>query len=337
VKKTIIDVAKELNLAPSTISKIVNNKGRISEATRERVLKYVESSGYVAMSSARKLSSKKSFSIGVIYSDISLVGFEHPFFSRILQSFKTHVESQGYEIVMIVSKLGRNELTYLEWCQNKKVDGVLIVMGNINNPNIIEVVNSNYPVVSTDIEMKNLHTVICDDRKGVHLMVDYAKKHELKNVAIVTGPLTSRSFNIRVLEFRSYMNQQNMSYDESDIFITKGFSSDDGAAIALEILSRPKRPEIIFVLSDVIAFGLIRALEASGVKVPEDVEVIGYDDIDFTKHFVPSLSTIKQDTQLMGKTAAKILLDYINQEKNNHEEVTLIPVELIERETTRKK
>jgi DNA-binding LacI/PurR family transcriptional regulator len=334
VKKTIIDVAKELNLAPSTISKIVNNKGRISPETRERVLKYVESSGYVAMSSARKLSSKKSWTIGVIYSDISLVGFEHPFFSRILQSFKSHVEKMGYEIVMIVSKLGKNEMTYLDWCQNKKVDGVLIIMGNINNPNIIQVVNSDFPVVSTDIQMNNLHTVICDDRMGVQKMFEYALKKQIENFIAVTGPITSRSFAERMHEFNRLFDFYGFDKGEQNLYITTGFSSDSGYAIGEEIAKRKKTPKLIFVFSDVIAFGLIRALEHHGYKIPSDIQVIGYDDIDFTKHFVPALSTIVQDTKAIGTTAAKILLNYIEENKNNEHKVTYIPVDLIERDTT---
>jgi DNA-binding LacI/PurR family transcriptional regulator len=334
VKKTIIDVAKELNLAPSTISKIVNNKGRISPETRERVLKYVEASGYVAMSSARKLSSKKSWTIGVIYSDISLVGFEHPFFSRILQSFKSYVEHMGYEIVMIVSKLGNNEMTYLDWCRNKKVDGVLIIMGNINNPNIIEIVNSDFPVVSTDIQMNNLHTIISDDRMGIHKMFEYALRHDISDLVAVSGPLTSRSFAERSNEFTRLYQSYGFPINDHTLYITSGFSSESGYQIGEMIAKQKKLPKLIMVFSDVIAFGVIRALEHHGFNIPKDIQIIGYDDIDFTKHFMPALSTIFQDTKAIGTTAAKVLLNYIEENKNNEQKVTFIPVALIERETT---
>ncbi|MFU8792523.1 MAG: LacI family DNA-binding transcriptional regulator [Acholeplasmataceae bacterium] len=335
MKKTIIDVAYDLGLSPSTISKVVNNKGRVSSETRTRVLAYVKEIGYVADNSARILKSKKSWTIGVIYSDISLIGFEHPFFSRILQAFKNYMAKEGYDIVLIVSKLGHNELTYLEWCKNKKVDGVLIVMGNINNPNIIEVVNSDYPCVSTDIVMPNLQSVISDDYQGVGICVDHAQTLGFSKIAIVSGPTTSRSFVNRIEAFRNEMAQRDLPFNDEDIVIADGFGDDSGYRAALSLISqKEERPEIILVFSDVLAFGVIRALEDNGINVPEDISVIGYDDIDFSRHFTPALTTIYQDTKAMGEMAAQVLLKTIKEGKVKKQEIIKIPVELKKRSTT---
>lgn len=335
IKKRIVDIAKELNLSPSTISKIVNNTGRISLETRERVLKYVHEAGYVAMSNARVLSSKKSWRIGVVYSDISLIGFEHPFFSRILQSFKSYVEQIGYEIIMIVSKLGENELTYVQWCENKQVDGALIVMGNINNPNINGLVNSDFPIISTDIIMPKLQSVISNDYMGVDLMIDYALSKQYKDVVCVSGPVTARSFQMRTERFVERVRKDNLNQD-MNFYETKGFGFDSGFNIVSDILSRPKLPQLLIVFSDVLAFGIIRGLEKSGYKVPDDLELIGYDDIDFSKNFYPELSTVRQNTYLIGTTAAKKLISKIDKSEKNVQSVTYIPVELIHRQTTKK-
>jgi LacI family transcriptional regulator len=338
LKKTILDVARELNLSPSTISKIVNNNGRISLKTRERVLKYVKESGYVAMDSARKLSAKKSYSIGVIYADISLVGFEHPFFSRILQSFRNFVEPNGYDIVLIVSKLGQNELTYVDWCRNKKVDGVLIVMGNINNQNIKDVVASSFPTVSTDITMPNLTSVFSDDNMGVDLAVDFAINNNFKNIRIVSGPLTVRSFSTRIDRYKQLIIEKNLNSTTDDIMITPGFSYDNGYQAGLSIAKDSKNlPDIILVFSDVLAFGVIRSLQDQGIKVPEDISVVGYDDIDFARHFTPSLTTIRQDVDKIGEIAAKELLDSIENPKTKETKIMQIPVSLVERDSTKKK
>lgn len=335
MKKTIVEVAKELNLSPSTISKIVNGKGRISQETRNRVLDYVKESGYVAMSSARILSSKKSWTIGVVYSDISLIGFEHPFFSRILQAFKNEVERCGYEIVLIVSKLGDHELTYLEWCKNKKVDGVLIVMGNVNNPNIIELVQSNIPCISTDIVMPNLESVISDDFMGVKIFIDYAISKGHQKIGIISGPLTARSFYNRLEAYRIFMDQSHLTYDESDIIIADEFGYESGERAANLILSNTRRPSIYLVMSDVIAFGVVKKLVSQNIKIPDDIEIIGYDDIDFAKHFEPALSTIRQDTKMIGYTAARKLLAVIENPIEKKQIIHKIPVELIHRQTTK--
>jgi DNA-binding LacI/PurR family transcriptional regulator len=337
VKKTIVDIAKELNLSPGTISKIVNGTGRISSETRERVLKYVESSGYVAMSNARILSAKKSWTIGVIYSDISLVGFEHPFFSRILQSFKREVEKQGYEIVLIVSKLGNHQLTYLEWCRNKKVDGVFIVMGNINNPNIKEVVASDYPCVSADIVMPNLTSIISDDYMGMTIGIDHAISLGMKHIGVITGPLSTRSFYNRLEFYREIMDKKGMTYEESDIIVGDGYGFETGERVAELISKMDHRPEIYLVFSDVIAFGVIRGLMSRGIRVPEDISIVGYDDIDFAKHYEPKLTTIRQSTIEIGRQSALKLLDAIEHQTPKNQIIHKIPVELIDRETTLKK
>ncbi len=307
---------------------MVNNKGKISQQTRERVLDYVEKNGYVAMSNARILSSKKSWTIGVIFSDISLIGFEHPFFSRILQSFKNDVEARGYEIVMIVSKLGQHELTYLEWCRNKKVDGVLIVMGNINKSNIIEIVQSDMPTVSTDIVMPNLDSVIGDDDMGIRLAIEHAVDLGKQQIVMVSGPDSSRSFVDRMDAFRKYMTHYGRSYKESDIIVADGFDTDAGIRAAMHVVSMHHRPDFVVVASDVIAFGVIRGLEAHGIRVPEDISVIGYDDIDFAQHFTPSLTTIFQDPALIGVEAAKRLMALIDHRKPSKPFVKKIPVSL---------
>ncbi len=337
MKKTIVDIAKELNLSPGTISKIVNGNGRISAETRARVLKHVEDSGYVAMSNARILSAKKSWTIGVIYSDISLVGFEHPFFSRILQSFKHEVEKQGYDIVLIVSKLGSHQMTYLDWCKNKKVDGVFIVMGNINNPNIKEVVASDYPCVSADIVMPNLTSVISDDYMGMSIGIDYALSLGMKHIGVITGPLSTRSFYNRLQFYREILDSKHIPYQESDIIVGDGYGFETGDRAAEIISQQENRPEIYLVFSDVIAFGVIRGLEARGIRVPEDISIVGYDDIDFAKHYVPRLTTIRQSTTDIGKRAAQELLKSIETRPEKHQVIHKIPVDLIERETTLKK
>src|SRR5690606_31799732 len=129
-KQNIYTLAKELDVSPGTISKVLNNTGKVSEATRIRILEYIEKVGYVPTMSARMLKSKSSKTIGVIFSEELNIRLEHPFFSSILQHCKTYVENEGYELSFIVTKFGKNRLSYLSWCMNKKVDGVYIVVGN---------------------------------------------------------------------------------------------------------------------------------------------------------------------------------------------------------------
>ncbi|MBI9009943.1 MAG: LacI family DNA-binding transcriptional regulator [Tenericutes bacterium] len=337
MKRNIYDVARNMNLSPGTISKILNGKGNVSTKTRERVLKYVEEIGFTPNSSARTLKSKKSLTIGIVFSDISNFGLEHPFFSSVLQQFKNYIEIFGYEIVFIVNRVGNYDLSYLKWCLVKNVDGVLIVTGNINKPNIIELVNSEIPTVSTDIKMDDLYSVMSDDFMGMKLGLEFALKLGLRKLACVSGPLTSRAFYERYLAFKEILEENNLTFKEKYFRVSPTYGFTGGYNATKELLEEVKEaPDFIFALSDEIAYGVIRALEDSGLKVPEDVSVIGYDDVSFSKHFTPALTTIRQYKKEIGETAAKRLLALIDGTVKPEKQVELIPVSLVIRDSTKK-
>lgn len=338
MKTTIYDVAKAMSLAPGTISKILHNNGNVSQETRQRVLDYIKEVGYVADTNARILKSKHSWTIGIIFADISLIGLEHPFFASIIQQFKNYVEMQGYEIVFIVSKLGNNELTYLEWCRNKKVDGVLIVSGDLNRKNIIEIVESDIPSVSTDIIMPHLNSVLSDDYQGIELSINYALSLGLERIACITGPLTTRAFSERLTAYDKIHRLKGMPlrlhcFKEAESF---GYTGGFNATIRMLELAE-EVPQCILAFSDDLAFGVIRAIQSKGFRVPEDISVIGFDDIHFAKQFTPALTTVRQDKLEIATRAAKILLALIQGKTNKRNIVRKIPVELVIRESTIKK
>lgn len=333
MKKTIVSVAKELKLAPSTVSKVLNNKGHISEETRKRVLDYIEEVGFIRNSSARTLKSKYSFTLGVLFSDIALVGLEHPFYSAVLQSFKNYVEKQAYEIAFVVNKVGDKSMSYLDWCRTKSVDGVLILSGNFQNPLIIELVNSDIPCVSTDFYMDKLVTVVSDNKMGIELAFEYGIKLNFKRIDIISGPRTSKAFEERGNRFYELVEE----YQTNSLFIeSKGFSHNSGYNAGIELLEKAETlPEYVIVGSDELAFGVIRAFESKGYKIPNDISVIGFDDISFAKMFTPALTTIAQDKEEIGIKAAQLLISSIKERSEKKQEIIKIPVKLTLRSSTK--
>lgn len=331
MKKTIVSVAKDLNLAPSTVSKALNNKGYVSKETKDRILAYVEEVGYIQDASARILKSKHSYTVGVLFSDISLVGLAHPFFSQILQAFKNYVETEGYEVVFILDKIGQRKMTYLEWCKHKKVDGVFIVSGNLTNPMIIELVNSDIPCISTDFIMDKLTTVISDDYEGIKLAIEYGLSLNKKHIHFINGPLSSVAFQARQDAFIKLTQKLNI---KTTISNAEGFGLNSGYKALNSLLSTDIKPDFIMVGSDDLAFGVIKALQDKGINVPNDISVMGYDDISFSSIFTPALTTIKQDKQEIGHITAQKLLSLIKNEEPKVKEVIKIPVSLIKRAST---
>lgn len=333
MRKTIISVAKELKLAPSTVSKVINHKGNVSKATRERVLKYVKEVGYIQDASARTLKSNRSYTLGILFSDISLVGLEHPFYSSVLQAFKNYAEKESYEIIFVVSKVGEREMSYLEWCKHKRVDGVLMVSGNLNNPYIKELVQSDVPCVSTDFIREKLVTIISDNEQGIDLAIEHAKSLNRFNIDLITGPTTSIAFQFRTEQFQRLMKDVVTPHF---VIEANGFGYQAGYDAAVRLLEQATRvPDYVVINSDDLAFGAIRGFESKGYKVPDDISVIGFDDINFAKIYSPALTTIRQDKKAIGEAAAKKLIDMINEKMEKYTEVIKIPVQLVERASTK--
>jgi len=335
-KKTIYTIAKALELSPGTISKVLNQNGNVSEHTRERVLKYIKEVGYVPAKSARNLKSKRTFTIGVVFTEALNIGLEHAFFSSLLQHFKSYVERFGYELSFIVRRLGGHEMSYLEWCMNKRVDGVYIVTGNDQDQGLIELIDSHIPSVSNDLIFEGLHSVVSDNAQGVYLALDYIKNDLKKDrVAYISGPLKAKQFQERYQAYQTYIKKEGWHQEKSSVVFTESFGDTSGYRAVLEMMALIKeRPDVIFVASDDIALGVLKGLRDLKINVPEDIQIIGFDDMPFAKHFTPTLTTIAQDRLNLGEMAAKILISKIEQPEVKLESLTRIPVKLIVREST---
>lgn len=336
-KRTIYTIAEELNLSPGTISKVLNGTGNVSKQTRARVMAYTKKVGYVPVSSARILKSKRTYTVGIIFTEESNVGLEHSFFSSILQHFKTYVEKEGYELSFIVKKLGKNEMTYYQWCMNKRVDGVYIVVGNYNDQGLYELVQSGIPCVSTDMFLPGLHTIVSDNEQGIKISLEYVKNVLKKEkVAMICGPLSSKAFNERLLAYRKQMSELGLQTEPEYVAYAESFGFTSGYNAAVSLMNRVSdKPEVILVSSDEIALGAIKGLSDIGISIPNDVQMIGFDDIAFAKHFTPSLTTVAQDRKLLGETAAKRLIELIENPSAEFDEITRLPVTLVKRESTR--
>jgi LacI family transcriptional regulator len=332
-RKNIYTIAKELKLSPSTISKVLNRTGSVSQKTRERVLDYIATVGYVPASSARKLKSKRSYTLGVVFTEESNIGLEHSFFSSILQHFKTYSEQRGYELSFIVTKLGEHQMSYYEWCLNKRVDGIYIVVGNYQDQGLYDLVGKGIPCVSTDMILPGLHTVISDNEAGIRLVLNYIKRDLKKHdIALIAGPKSSKAFVERVEHFTGI--GQQLGLDTSRVTYTESFGFTSGYQ-AMESILKKHQPEVVLVNSDDLALGAMKCIQDQGLSIPNDIQVIGFDDIAFARHFSPPLTTIRQDRKLLGETAASHLIRMIEDSDHQLPEVTKCPVELIKRESTK--
>mgnify|MGYP002350438313 CR=1 FL=1 len=336
-RMTIYDIAKNLGVSPSTISKVLNETGNVSLETRKKILEYIKSVDYVPQASARMLKSKRTYTIGIVFTEESSVGLEHSFFSSILQHFKTEIEKEGYELSFIVTQLGKHKLSYREWCINKRVDGVYIVVGNYEDKGLYELIDSNIPCISNDMIVPNLTTVISDNEQAMDIIMSYIKNDlKITKVGYLSGPSKSKAFAARTQYFLEHHREHGLEIKPEWMGETLGYGVNSYAK-TMEMFDKNNLPEVLIVGSDDISLGTIKAFKKMGLRIPEDIQIIGFDDVAFAQHFEVPLTTIRQDRERLGKTAAQTLIEMIENNRIKDTKVIKIPVELIERETTIKK
>lgn len=330
-KVNIYELAEATGYSTSTVSKVINNTGRIGEKTRAKVLEKAAEMNYVPSYHAKTLSNKKSWIIAIIFSDNLFTGFSHPYFSVILENFKRKVEEEGYEVTFINRNMGKNEMTYLDFCRYRKVEGVYMVNSYSLSKQIPELIESGIPIVTSDAGNMNLPTITSDDKAGGKLAGEYLHELGHKNICHITGPLYTVSGQKRLEGFKEAMKEKgNVEYTmlEADNY---GF--EDGYNSAMKIINSGKLPTAIFAGGDWIALGAIKAFLENSIRVPEDVSIIGYDDLDFVKYTNPALTTISQKKDEIGVACADYLLDKIS---GKEALVKKLDVELIERNTCRR-
>ncbi|MCA0386239.1 MAG: LacI family transcriptional regulator [Firmicutes bacterium] len=332
---TIYDIARKIGCASSTVSKALNNSKEVSDSRKAEILAVAKEMGYVPNANARRLATKQSWSIGILFSEDLNIGLEHHFFSGILQAFKTYVEDLGYEVTFVSKKVGTQSLTYLEWCKYKDIDGILIVTVDVNDENLNELRQSGIPIVTVDSGLINVPTVISDNFQGTRMVVEYLMSRGAKRIAHIAGPMRSFSAMERLEAFKTVLGQYEMDASMVVEAYNYDFNSGRNALMAM-FRAFDEVPDAIYAASDDIALGVIIALKELGYKVPEDISVVGFDNIELTRYTSPSLTTVAQDKVRIGTEAAKRLIAQINKEADAGQAViNRVPVELIVRESTK--
>lgn len=329
---TIKDIAKLAGVSPGTVSKIINNYSGISEETKNKVLKIIDETDYHPTFSAKTLATKNTNLIGLIYAGKINAEFNHPFFNEVVNTFKKAIGKLGYDILMFSNETFKdNRVDYLGRCLHFNVDGCLIISGEEVEDAIRELDKSNIPCVGIDLMLsgKNSRYVMTDNMQAMDLAVDYLYEKGLCKLAFIGGQSTSIITNIREQGFRTALAKRGLEIrlewiQYGDYFFDSGYEK------MKEILNSGSIPEAVCTASDLMAFGAIKAIQENGLKVSEDVKVIGYDDILASRYTYPPLTTISQDKEKIGRIAAYMLHDLIH-ERGKYDSSFLISPELIVR------
>lgn len=328
----IYDVAKKSGYSITTVSKALNNYPDISEKARKKVLEVCKEIGYMPNSSARTLSTKKSWTIGVVFAEKLGLGITHPFFSHVIESFKQVIEAQGYDLLFISRELGHSIYSYMEHCKHRNVDGVIVVHTDFCEPEVQEVLNSEMPTVVIDNIETSAIKVTSDNQKGAQLAIEHLVKLGHAKIAHISGNDESYASIMREQCYLQEMKKHGLDVPEGYIQSGGYFSLEGGREAMQRLLELPDSPTAVFVSGDYMAIGAMQVAREAGLRIPEDISIIGFDDVEVAKLVSPGLTTVRQDTEEIGKVAAQRLIQRINGESANVHES--IPVTLIERRST---
>jgi DNA-binding LacI/PurR family transcriptional regulator len=335
---TIKDVAKAAGVSTAAISYALNGKeGKVSAETLEKIKEAITALNYIPDFSARSLANNKSYLIGVVIpqtEDHSQLILENPFYSEIVSGIEFELRKQNYHFILSGVDKGKG---YLDISMQRKLDGA-IIMGIYHESFYDELKKVNIPIVLIDSYINDSYfkKIGIDDEYGGKFATQHLIENGHSNIALVTGKIKKDGVvEKRFLGYKSAIEEAKLFYNPDYVF--EDSVSYEHGVVAGKIIAQ-KHPEItaVFATADMVAFGIISGLAEGGKKVPEDVSVIGFDDIPMAKMFIPQLTTIRQDIKSKGITAARCLLETIDENAVNDPTKILLPLELIERQTVKR-
>lgn len=331
---TIYDLAKKTGFSSTTVSKALNNYSDVSQKTKKAILQAAAEMGYLPNAHAQSLSTKKSWTIGVMFSEANEVGMKHPFFNAIIESFRKHVEKEGYDLILASRNLRNRDISYLEHFLYRGVDGIVVICSDPKDPQVQEMINSNIPIVVIDMSNNNCSVVLSDNLSGAEQAIEYLCSLGHEKIAHIAGDSTIHAGKVRIEGYKKAMEKQGLAVPEEYLVNGGLFSLEEGRKAMEKLIDLNEPPTAVFIAGDHMAIGAMEAAKSRGIRIPEDISIIGYDDIEMASYVTPKLTTVRQDTDVLGVRAAQLLIKQMVQDKKIVTE-EVIPVQLIERESCR--
>lgn len=317
------DISVRCGVSVATVSKALNGHKDVSAATRERLVKAAKEMGYFPNSQARALKTNRTYNLGVMFLDEADSGLTHEFFAKVLNSFKIEAESSGYDITFINRNIGSRKMSTYEHCKYRNVDGVIIACTDFTSHDVFEVVNGDIPVVTIDHIFDCRSAIMSNNEKGMEQLVEYAADLGHREIAYIQGNKSAVAER-RLAGFYKACMKEGISVYPERMLIGDYHNPDRTYELTKQLLRNDNRPTCIFMPDDYSAIGGLNAIKDMGLKVPDDISVIGYDGIAYSQLLSPKLTTYLQDTSRIGATAAKKLISLIENPQTTFTEVVTI-------------
>lgn len=328
IMTTMKDIARIAKVSTSTVSHVINNSRFVSDEIREKVMRVVKDLNYTPSALARSLKVKETKTIGLLVTQT-----DNPFFAEVVSSVEQYCHQHHYNLILSTTAGNKDRLfNNLQTLIQKQVDGLLLMCADARFQ-IGQNLNLNCPFVIMDWwpTEQNADKIFEDSEYGGYLATKTLIEKGHKNIAIITGNLTKSLAMNRLTGYKKALEEANIPVNP-DWIIKENFDFAGGVSGMAKLLALPSRPSAVFAGNDSIAFGAYQVLWRYGLKIPEDISIIGYDNINLAQYMSPPLTTINQPKSDLGKLAVETLLQRIKNPDKEYNTILLKP-ELIERES----
>lgn len=323
------DIAAACGVSVATVSKALRGHKDIGDETKLRIRQTAKNMGYAANAAAKSLKTHRTFNLGVLFVDEAMSGLTHDYFASVLDSFKRAAEEQGYDITFInCCKTHSGRMSYLEHSRYRMFDGVVIACIDFRDPEVEELVRSEIPVVTIDYLFNGRCAVISDNIRGMRDLVAYVHRMGHRRIAYIHGA-DSAVTHSRLSSF--YASCEELGIDIPAQYIREApYRDTEKAYTETEVLlDLENPPTCILYPDDFSCLGGIHAIYRRGMSIPEDISVAGYDGARIAAHLKPRLTTLKQDTEGIGRRAAEKLISLAERPKTTLTEQLVVAGELV--------
>jgi LacI family transcriptional regulator len=329
---TIHDVAQRAGVSPITVSRVINHSGYASQETRDRVEAAVAELGYVPNRLARSLRSKRTHTLALIITDIT-----NPFFTTVARGVEDTASDAGYTVIFCnTDESETEEQKYLQVVLQQQVDGVLLVPARSMGGESVEMIQKqNTPVVVLDRRMPSgaqVDVVRCESVEGAYQLVKLLIDLRHQHIAVISGPRLVSTAEDRVMGYRRAMADAGLN--QTDIVYYGAFTQASGYEMAQQLLALQPRPTAVFAANNLIAIGALKAVQDAGLRVPEDIAMVAFDDLPANLLVFPFLTVAVQPAYEMGRRATQLLLSRLSNPASPDRQEVVLPFELVVRRSS---
>jgi len=329
-RATIDDVAQKAGVSTATVSRVINHTGPVAQKTREMVVATIDELNYRPQSAAQILARKKTNTIGLLFQAIS-----GDFFSPLLRGIEAAAREYDFHLLIYSTQTSTNseENFYLPLGE-QNTDGVLVFVDSIPKNELLRFQKIGFPVVLIHQSPPKGTTIPCvtiENKSGARKIVDHLiEQHNCRRIAYLSGDVDQEDSHWREIGYRESLDNHDITFDPELVAIG-GFNREQARAAVENWLKKGVKFDAIFASDDEMAIGVLTALDQANLKVPEDIALVGFDDIDLSRFLHPPLTTVKAPIEQVGREAIRLLVNQITGKIT--ESFVLLPTEVVIRKS----